>query len=567
MRSLLLTLSLLFAGAASAADRPATFVEQNYDLYASGFSLDAVRQGRFEHPYYPPVDISFFDWKTSPVDRVSWWIRVEELRFLLPLIASGLEHDQSLARAYFAGWIKAHPKGANPNPGAWREPMTVARRGMVLVYWRERLLAATPPDHGYAAVLQTELERHALHLFQRFDRNSNHGLEEAMGMIELSRLFATPTFRGESIERMSSMVAAIVSPMGVELEHSPGYHFLVVDMLARYRDYLPSLAWVPRSLVAQVDTTVANMRRAGFHLYDHGGGVLQLGDTDSLQVSDEDRWEGDDPPALFADPIAGLVVYKGRGADRRYVAFSATSGRPRFRYHFHNDVGAVYYADDGETILGDGGAFEYTDSAWRSYFRGAASHNCIFHREDIGRKGLHIDAGFDPWATDTGGGAAFGIRMKAFDVDAVPARQSGEGGQGAGRQPGSCGYARGVRVGSGAGLVVTDTLATAKAVGHDRHVIAWHIGPGADIVAGSLETAAGEWSAVIATRRGRRFLIRMTLEGAAEWDAKVLRGEEQPIMGWHSPRSRVRRPRDSVLVSIVPGPEMQVTETRIEPVE
>lgn len=552
-----------------AADEPLTFVERHFDTYAGDFELEAVREGRFEHPYYPAVDISDFDWKYSPVARDSWWIRVEELRFLLPLIASDAPRDRGLAVHYFMRWRAAHPPGAQPNPGAWREPMTVARRGMVLVYWRARELASAAPDMLFVAMLEDELERHALHLLEEFDDDSNHGLEEAMGMLEISRVVQRFSFRARGLERLTSIVSALVSEQGVQLEHSPGYHFLMLQMLRRYGEYLVTLDWVPEEVANHVEGAAARMRRAGSYLYDHGGRVLQLGDTDSLHVEAGDDYDDDDLPPVLFDRSAAIAVYKGRDRDRRYLALSITSRVPRMKRHYQNDAGALYYADDGETVLGDGGAFEYARSPWREFFVSAAAHNRVFHGGDIGARHRRLDYSDEPWTRATDSVVTFGVRLKVVNYRSRRTRERERASSG-GRTPRKprlpCTFVREVSVLPEAGVLVVDTLITDEPHDDDPHVIAWHTGPDVRVIEDVVE-AETTWTAAVVTTRGRRFRLHMVVEGVRGWKVRMARGEEDPVMGWYSPLPRVRRERRVVLLSVPPGPEPVRVTTRIEPME
>jgi len=553
------------AGGTQTGGRPQqAFVELHADVYTRGFDIEAVRAGEFHHPYYPTVNITDFDWVTSPVTKMSWWIRVEELRFLLPLIASEQSEDHALALEYFYGWLAAHDLGAAPNPGAWREPMTVARRGMVLVYWHDRVRAGVAPDTALLQVLERELERHANRLTGKFDADSNHGLEEAMGTIEVSRVVDTPAFRALGFERLSSIVSALVSEQGIQLEHSPGYHFLMLQTLRRYGNYLRTLEWTPEHVLAQIDETSARMQRGGSYLYDHGGRVLQLGDTDSLQVRPEDTYDDGALPAVLFDRDAAIAVYKGRGDDRRYVAMSITTTRPLMWRHYQNDAGAVYYADDGETILGDGGAFEYSRSPFRAFFVSAPGHNRVYHSRDHQRPRAGIDVGDNLRMRDENGSVTFGLRVNATSYKPSPSRKTPDEIAGLTRK---CAFGRELRLPPGEGIVVRDTLLTGWAHGEDMHDIAWHTGPDVSTLENVVEEQPSVWSANIVTLRGRRFRIRMEIRGAPQWSVRVVRGEEAPVMGWHSPAPRVRRARRSVVLSIAPGPSEVTVTTSVAPLE
>ena len=523
---------------------PPAFVEAYGSVYAGGFDIEAVRAGEFQHPYYPTVSIKDFDWISSPVRKLSWWIRVEELRFLIPLIASERPEDHALARMYFDGWQAAHIPGARPNRGAWGEPMTVARRGMVLVYWSFREAASATPDAALLELLTGEIDLHAAFLRTRFDRDSNHGLEEAIGFHELTRITGNLEDRALALDRLTSISESSVSVGGIQREHSPGYHFLMLQSLDRYSGYLAGLDTTPREAILRIDAVRLRLRTGGYYLYDHGGRVLQMGDTDSLHVGADVAIEGVGLPAVLFDPDGGVAIYKGRDADRRYVALSITSVKPPMPRHHHNDVLAVFFSYDGETLLGGSGAYEYAKSQYRRFFVGATAHSRVFHRsESRNPRGLVL--GRRPWSRDVEGGAQFGVRMG--DIN--------------------CTFRRTVEVAPlGEGIVVVDTLRGPRpratdTTDTDPHIIVWQMGP--DIQSARIDDSR---TIHMVTILGRRYQIDTAVVGSDRWTAHIVSGSIRPVQGWYSPLPRVKRSRPVAIITVPHEGRDVIVTTGIEPV-
>ncbi len=67
-------------------------------------------------------DVTDWDWRNGGVDDLGWWIQVEELRFLLPLLKSGKPEDLDLAGSWFRSWYKAEMSFEDSNMSRWTEP-------------------------------------------------------------------------------------------------------------------------------------------------------------------------------------------------------------------------------------------------------------------------------------------------------------------------------------------------------------------------------------------------------------------------------------------------------------
>jgi hypothetical protein len=353
------------------------FLEENGEL---------LHQNRLKLWHFPVVDVAGWDWRRGGIDDMSWWVQVEELRFLLPLLKSGREEDLELARKWFRGWYESEiatgtATGAGKvNRARWREPMSAAYRGMVLLYFLKLEELRDELDTAMVTILRDALITHQEYLADpaHFNSNSNHGLVEAFGLLEVTRAFPNTDYEDLGLNRLIKMGELSVSKLGTHKEHSPPYHFAFLNWIDRFSSYLGGQPHLDAEKVERIVGFARMMRETSYYMRDHDGTIPEIGDADSMNVAFRypayldvgDRRA----PKAFYDPEAGYAIHKD---NNRYVVFTIQNEAPELPYHYHGDALAVYYRYKGETILGDPGKYEYTRSQLRQYFTQLSSHNTI----------------------------------------------------------------------------------------------------------------------------------------------------------------------------------------------
>jgi hypothetical protein len=503
--------------------------------------LELLRHGKVRLPHYEPVDIAKnYDWSRNTHVEQTWWMQMQELRFLLPAIASDTPEDRALTRGYLVRWFRVHmiPK---PQHRAWGEPMAVAYRAMVFVYYLKRESGRSEPDPDVVGLLQAAILAHQEYLGGPgdFDENSNHAFIDALGLLETTRVYADRRAIATALNRLMAMLDRAVTPVGIEREQSPYYHFVVTLWTEQTVDYLNSLPSVPRAPVKHLAGCAPRMRVAAYFLQDHDGGIPQIGDGDSVGVDAfgaNYRIEAAPSAATtLYDPNAGYAIYKGEAAqgDYRYVIFRNPNSTIRMPNHMHDDVLSVYFSFAGETILGDSGRYSYATGPQRNYVRSPCAHNTIV--------------------------AAASLTQTPHPPRTRPARsvrdRSTAGTQrwfASLRTTGSeC--RRTVLIPERANTVsVVDSILPVRE-GAEPEELAWIWNVGHDVI----ETKAsvpeqrdgGEW--MLATRRGERVRVRVVVTGAGAPPLAVqelIRGQEQPRLGWYSPSQGVLRPATAIVV-------------------
>lgn len=526
------------------------YFERFLDKYASDDDLPLLRAGKVRFKLYDPVDVSSFDW-TRGTSEYTWFLFMQEMRFVLPLIAAERRGDRALARSWLERWHAAHP-GSSVRPQKWGEPRAFAYRAMVFVYYLKVERGRKNPDTDVVAMLSESIAAHQSFLEQEhnFDGENNLGLIEALGLLETTRVHPNPEARSLAFARIRLLMKTLVSPLGTQLENSPLYHFVFLNWLVEIREYVHDLPGAPADLADELDSVAGRMRAAGHFLQDHTGIMPQIGDTDSMSVATHSAQfissASPNGTARFYDRAGGYAVFKGIGGDRRYVVLRIPLPGVRFPEHIHSDALALWVSDDGEVILGDAGRYTYTPGRLREYFVSASAHNTVLPRPtQLERRPAHFYRPV-PWARDESSGD--GARWWAV-VRETKQR-----------------VARVVSVtGESTSIVVVDSIqALGKPSGDASATILWNLG--GDIV--RIEPAetgeAGAWSWTLTTRRGRRVQLGVTVHdyALAGPRVRIIRGEESPLVAWYSPRWGVRRPVWGIEVVLDTRPTA-VLETRL----
>ncbi len=216
-----------------------------------------------------------------------------------------------------------------------------------------------------------------------------------------------------------------------------------------------------------------------------------------------------------ADEIKGMVDCGPLG----YLGIAA---------HGHADALALTLSVGGEECLVDPGTYSYwQEPKWRDYFRGTSAHNT-----------LRID-GLDQ---SVSGGRFMWLKKAGASIERMPQspqefdfRGSHDGYQ---RLPDPVRHMRSVRFDAAtATLVVRDEVAARK---HHQAEIFWHFAPGLDVRLNSAGLHV----------RGKRFALQMHAHGS-DLKLELVRGHENPPLGWYSRCYEAKQPCDVLKISTV----------------
>ncbi len=527
------------------------FFEIFKEDYYDSSNLVLLPQQKLHIAPFGIKDVKGFTWLDARTSDYSWWLQMETLKYLLPLIESSDPIHNQIAKSWFKSWCAAHPGYEKPNRAAW-DRMTAAIRAMVLVCYLKHEESRRTRDDLVIGMLRREIELHQRFLGRKsnFDANSNHGMWEALGLIETTRVLPDTHCTNLGLGRLLSLVKRSVSEKGIHKEHSPAYHFFFLQWLSEYTSYLESLDKFPSAKLETLKCICDRMKKASYYMHDHEGNMPTIGDTDAKRVKERFAWiDTEDPTGFCFDAEAGYAVFKDRpqSGQRRYIVFNIQNEQPELPYHFHLDALAVYFNCEGETILGDQGRYDYRIGGPRMFFVSPAAHNTIFPLSiiDIGKKGIRSVLAKSPWWKQENEMVLAGAWL-SYSKNRV-------------RRCLSISLA-------GSSFVVSDTLSGSLPL-----VLLWNIGIDVtDVVQSDPGNNGGlhyEWT--LNTRRHHKFLLSIDVAGnfARERHAvEVLKGSHNPFLGWFAPSYHERIPTTVIKVQLNPSNEIYLV-TSVEKIE
>ncbi len=344
-------------------------------IMAEGWTFREKPSFRLE----PPID-----WEhLVTVDR-SWNYHLNAWEPVDAVLAEQARSDEqrylSFALALAVDWIADNPYPApetEVEDFGWYD-MAVGLRAYRLAYLLEASCRSPSVPLDQVGRLWSSLLDHFDYLAD--DENivfhNNHGLYQASGQLAAaSRLSGFPAlsqFREQAVDRFERMFAQQFSSEGVHLEHSPGYHRLVTDLVSGIASSgllseFPALS----DRIERFEETMAWMILPN-------GRMANLGDTDYHRLGEEDFRAVQSPLLAYAIsagergqavdrrlgvfPDSGLAVLRsgwpGAGSFEG-ASYLAQQAAFHSRTHKHADDLSFIWYDRGTEILIDAGRYGF----------------------------------------------------------------------------------------------------------------------------------------------------------------------------------------------------------------
>jgi hypothetical protein len=233
----------------------------------------------------------------------------------------------------------------------------------------------------------------------------------------------------------------------------------------------------------------------------------------------------------WAFPDGGYLLFGSHFGEAREIKGLVDCGPLGYlgiAAHGHADALALTLSIGGEECLVDPGTYSYwQEHKWRDYFRGTSAHNTV-----------RID-GLDQ---SVSGGRFMWLKKARASIERMPQsphefdfRGAHDGYE---RLADPVRHMRSVRYdAASATLTVRDEIAAKK---HHQVELFWHFAPGLDTRLNSSGLHV----------RGRRFALQMHAHGA-DLKLELVRGNENPPLGWYSRSYESRQPCDVLKISTV----------------
>jgi len=503
----------------------------------------------------------------------------------LPLLAlasllTGEGRYAEEAQGQLLHWIRENPYRVGIN---WTSALEAALR---LISWSWVFFLLRAQGRELPAPFFRSLGEHCGYVHRNFSLYSsrgNHLVGEAAGLFTAALLFAREPFRsrwtGDAFRILTSTIRELVYPDGANVELSTAYHRFAAELFL-----LPALAGrmngfaFPPSYWARLEAMlcfVHEMRDgAGWQpdLGDNDGGrclvldddprcddvrsLLATGgvlfgrpefldpartpDTRTLLLLGPAAREGFErlreqgarsapgPRGCRAFPDAGYYILRSGGppAGEVFLLFDAgPMGMEPMAGHGHADTLSFVLSVGGQPFFVDPGTYTYRNGdPWRSYFRGTAAHNAV----RIDGQDLSVAGGSFLWVRRA---RCHGVVWNGSGpVPSVRATHDGYR-----RLDDPVSHTREVRLDPERGEIrLCDEV---EASGEHRVEIFFHLHPACTV----RKEGDTHWIRAGTARVGLRLDPRFA--------DRTVRGQTDPILGWHSPVYGQKEPLCSIMGS------------------
>jgi hypothetical protein len=369
------------------------------DLARAPGAAEAVLRGECLITGFPPFRLeSSIDWGADPYRNRSWRIQLHSWSFLDPVL---VEHEQSkkpryadVARKIVLDWVSGNARPGPSNDRAW-DGMAVARRAGKLAPILDHALREPAVPDGEILQLLRACRLHSLELSDphKLERHNNHGIHELASLLALAvtipELRDASTLRTYASRGLLHLLGRHFSPDGVHLEHSPGYHAALLNLVGLLRD----TGWVEDE--GALDDLFRKASRCMVWLIHPNGTLVRLGDTDQIQATHAVR-EVAEPELAFVltqgsagrkpqrcwavFPRVGYASFRGPWdhSPWKEASFLFFAAAFHSRAHKHADDFTFEWSERGTVLLVDSGRFAYLpDDPRRRYVVSTRAHNTV----------------------------------------------------------------------------------------------------------------------------------------------------------------------------------------------
>ena len=355
---------------------------------------------------YPTYTLAYpLSWTENPAGHQNWEFNFHALRWLQPLLddysLNGSTPSLSRARDLVFSWIRANASRASASEMAWGDHSTAWRSVVLARFWEVFRRSELLDDEREIWLLLEAVQSHAEYLCEEYLPRSNHGLNQALGLLALAVTFfelgQSAQWRALAFCRFEQQMRDNFGASGMHLEQSPEYHVYTLSSLAAvlefavandivlpaaFRERLAQIyACTPLLLMPDGKTPMVGDSEPRWPMDAHN--LRELGSLlDVPPFSDLAEWGQrlrSQPSSHYGDAgyyIARSGTWFDQGATDSFFLLFRTNGPSCPHAHF-DALSFVLYRYDGVWFIDPGKYLYSKDDPYRKYFRSSEAHNTV----------------------------------------------------------------------------------------------------------------------------------------------------------------------------------------------
>lgn len=262
-----------------------------------------------------------------------------------------------------------------PSSYAWYD-MSVGFRALIIAYFLDRIsVYELPVSEENRELLEKLAQKHIANLRspETFSLN-NHGVFQAQGLMALLQTLHRGDAPGKdaryALELMERLVVSQYDTHGIHREHSPHYHFYVLNTF----NAVVKSGWYAQS--TEIMNRVEMAQAACKWLVDPKRRPVCVGDSILTPQTSLQFPEGGQEYITSAFDSSGYgVIRSGWGASEGQASMLFLMAAYHSKTHKHRDCLSFDWFDRGERIICDGGKYGYKSDKYRNYVLSYRAHN------------------------------------------------------------------------------------------------------------------------------------------------------------------------------------------------
>jgi len=341
-------------------------------------------------------------WSENPYEDNTWKFYFHSLRMVSYLMnayeTTGNITYLDKAEWFIDSWIEHNPTPEEQaSTSAWSDHSTANRISTFIYFW-DYYRDSDIFDVDFAKRFLNILSMHGEYTAndENYTWYSNHGIYQDRALMQLAILF--PNFEQSnewlltSFSRLSHHIENDLTPSGVSKEHSPSYHYLVMDLFITISHFANYYLINDEKL----DFTIELMQEYLVYITKPDGTIPMVGDSTAWNVVDKLRLSGIEISNehllyLVSDGLegkensqnsivyqdAGVAVFKNDWKQVNPIYFALFNGFHSTVHKHGDDLSFVLTCQQTDYFV-DSGKYNYDgDDPYRVFARSVFAHNSI----------------------------------------------------------------------------------------------------------------------------------------------------------------------------------------------